>query len=152
MSFARNGELASHSSNAADFRGMNEQSPAILHNGVRQNHCQGGNAGCNHISIFERECIYKGVLQGLSCAGIAINPKRSEPTISRESDGNPENENYSPTNADDKCRLRRKNRKTDKKRHEKGKNYGIFGGWKPSEAPLIFNPSPILPANIFYPF
>ena len=113
------GELASRSSNAAIFRSINEQNPIILHNGVEQKSSFGGCMGCNHITIFERESILLGTLQGLSIAKIAENPSRSKSTISRELKRNSQDESYSPIIADNKCKSRRKNCKTDKKLSDK---------------------------------
>ncbi len=109
------GELVSRSSNAAIFRSMNEQNPIILYDGVKQKSSFGGNMGYNHISIFERESILLGTLQGLSIAKIAESLSRSKSTISRELKRNSQDESYSPIIADNKYKLRRKNCKTDKK-------------------------------------
>ena len=75
--------------------------------------------GYNHITIFERESILLGTLQGLSIAKIAENPSRSKSTISRELKRNSQDGNYSPIIADNRYRLRRKNCKTDKKLSDK---------------------------------
>ena len=75
--------------------------------------------GYNHISIFERESILLGTLQGLSIAKIAESLSRSKSTISRELKRNSVNENYSPAVANDKYNLRRRNCKTDKKLSDK---------------------------------
>ncbi|HAL18237.1 MAG TPA: hypothetical protein DCO86_01240 [Spirochaetaceae bacterium] len=64
------------------------------------------------ILAFSKENAYKGFLQGQSCAGIAMNLKRSESTISRELKSNSGNGNYSPMAAkgkyesrSDKCKM-----------------------------------------------
>ncbi len=75
--------------------------------------------GYNHITIFERENILLGTLQGLSIAKIAENPSRSKSTISRELKRNSQDKNYSPIIADNRCKLRRRNCKTDKKLSDK---------------------------------
>ena len=113
------GELASRSSNAAIFRSINEQNPMILYNGVKQKSSFGENMGYNHISIFERESISSGTLQGLSIAKIAESLSRSKSTISRELRRNSQDGNYSPIIADNKYKLRRKNCKTDRKPSDK---------------------------------
>ena len=75
--------------------------------------------GYNHISIFERESILLGTLQGLSIAKIAESLSRNKSTISRELRRNSQDENYSPIIADNKYKLRRKNCKMDKKLSDK---------------------------------
>ena len=75
--------------------------------------------GYNHISIFERESIYKCVLQGLSLTKIAMDLKRSTSTLSRELKRNSEDKEYSPIVADGKYRSRRRNCKMDKKLSDK---------------------------------
>ena len=75
--------------------------------------------GYNHISIFERESILLGTLQGLSIAKIAESLSRSKSTISRELKRNSDNGEYSPIIADCKYKSRRENCKTDKKPSDK---------------------------------
>lgn len=75
--------------------------------------------GYNHISIFERESILLGTLQGLSITKIAESLSRSKSTVSRELRRNSENGNYSPIIADSKYKSRRENCKMDKKLSDK---------------------------------
>ena len=75
--------------------------------------------GCNYIAIFERESISSGTSQGLSIAKIAESLSRSKSAIPRELKRNSQDESYSPIIAGSKCKLGRKNCKTDKKLSDK---------------------------------
>ena len=68
-----------------------------------------------HISTFERECIYTGLLQGLSYIKIAKNLQRSKSTISREIKRNSLDNSYSFFTAEENYKNRRKNCKQSKK-------------------------------------
>ena len=94
--------------------------------------------GYNHISIFERESILLGALQGLSIAKIAESLSRSKSTISRELKRNSDNGEYSPIIADNKYKSRRKNCKMEKKLSDKTLRDFVAGKllnrqWSPEE-------------------
>ena len=71
--------------------------------------------GYNHISIFERESILLGTLQGLSITKIAESLSRSKSTIPRELKRNSDNGEYSPIVADSEYKSRRENCRMEKK-------------------------------------